>query len=174
MPRSEATSAETPRQELAGGRGRIAVWAITPNGAVLSGRLCRALCRSYRFLSASLAPEVGEMGRTAGTEGVSCRSFSKLSEAVAEEFGRFSGHVFIMATGIVVRMIAKHLEDKTVDPAVVVVDDRGLHSISLLSGHLGGANALAEEVADILNVATISLPLYSFLRAAASLTACSS
>jgi cobalt-precorrin 5A hydrolase len=52
-----------------------------------------------------------------------------------------------MATGIVVRSIAAHLAHKTTDPAVVVCDEAGQFAISLVSGHVGGANALACEVA---------------------------
>ena len=52
-----------------------------------------------------------------------------------------------MATGIVVRLLALSLQGKAVDPAVVVVDEAGRFAISLLSGHLGGANRLAEQVA---------------------------
>ena len=55
--------------------------------------------------------------------------------------------VFIMAAGIVVRTIAPLLTDKRTDPAVVVLDELGAHVVSLLSGHLGGANALAAEIA---------------------------
>jgi cobalt-precorrin 5A hydrolase len=54
-----------------------------------------------------------------------------------------------MATGIVVRMIAPLLEGKETDPAVVVMDDAGKFAISLLSGHLGGGNELAERCAFI-------------------------
>jgi cobalt-precorrin 5A hydrolase len=60
-----------------------------------------------------------------------------------------------MATGIVVRAIAPVLKDKTVDPAVVVVDDRGRFAVSLISGHIGGANRLASEVADLLGAAPV-------------------
>ena len=49
----------------------------------------------------------------------------------------------IMATGIVVRTIAPYIVHKTRDPAVVVMDEHGEYVISLLSGHLGGANDLA-------------------------------
>ena len=73
--------------------------------------------------------------------------FGSLTEMVAASFRRYEGHVFIMATGIVVRTVAGLLVHKTEDPAVVVVDDRGMFAISLLSGHLGGANRLAGEVA---------------------------
>jgi cobalt-precorrin 5A hydrolase len=52
-----------------------------------------------------------------------------------------------MASGIVVRMIAPLLEGKDQDPAIVVMDDAGRFAVSLLSGHLGGANRLAEQCA---------------------------
>ena len=55
-----------------------------------------------------------------------------------------------MAAGIVVRSIAPYLKGKDTDPAVVVVDEAGRFAISLLSGHLGGANELARGVAKIL------------------------
>ena len=55
--------------------------------------------------------------------------------------------VFFGAAGIAVRLLAPLLSDKMRDPAVVVVDDAGRHAISLLSGHEGGANRLATEVA---------------------------
>jgi cobalt-precorrin 5A hydrolase len=63
---------------------------------------------------------------------------------------QYTGHIFIMSTGIVVRVIAPLIRHKTEDPAVVVVDDRGMHAISLLSGHLGGANELAQKIAGII------------------------
>jgi cobalt-precorrin 5A hydrolase len=74
--------------------------------------------------------------------------FDRLGDALQVYFHRYSGHVFIMATGIVVRSMAPLLQHKTKDPAVVVVDECGQHAISLLSGHLGGANALARRVVD--------------------------
>jgi cobalt-precorrin 5A hydrolase/precorrin-3B C17-methyltransferase len=58
--------------------------------------------------------------------------------------------VFIMATGIVVRAIASLLRDKKTDPAVVVVDEAGRFAVSLVGGHLGGANELARDIAGFL------------------------
>ena len=58
--------------------------------------------------------------------------------------------VCVMASGIVVREIAPLLRSKHQDPGVVVLDELGQHAISLLSGHKGGANALAQQVADLL------------------------
>jgi cobalt-precorrin 5A hydrolase/precorrin-3B C17-methyltransferase len=58
--------------------------------------------------------------------------------------------IFIMATGIVVRTIAPFLKDKKTDPAVVVIDEKGRFAISLLSGHIGGANELTRKIANHL------------------------
>ncbi|MDZ7664230.1 MAG: hypothetical protein U5K27_02690 [Desulfotignum sp.] len=66
--------------------------------------------------------------------------FHRLSEAVSEQFHAYDCHVFIFSTGIAVRILAPLLVSKLTDPAVVVLDDKGLHAISLLSGHIGQAN----------------------------------
>ena len=58
--------------------------------------------------------------------------------------------IFIMAAGIVVRTIGPLLEDKRKDPAVIVLDEKGKFAISLLSGHVGGANERTEEIANFL------------------------
>lgn len=70
---------------------------------------------------------------------------------VEEEWNRRDGFVFVGATGIAVRMIAPHIKDKLKDPAVVVVDETGQFVISLLSGHIGGANELTEVLASTMN-----------------------
>ncbi len=68
---------------------------------------------------------------------------------------KYDAIVFISATGIAVRMCASFIKDKTVDPAVVVIDDLGRYSISLLSGHIGGANELAKELSLFLGTEPI-------------------
>ena len=78
------------------------------------------------------------------------QGFASFGEAVARYWPTARGHVFVAATGIVVRCIAPLLRHKADDPAVVVCDQAGRFAISLLSGHLGGANALAERVAACL------------------------
>ena len=70
-------------------------------------------------------------------------------ENLQEGFGKYDSLVCIMATGIVVRILAPLIVHKTSDPAVVVLDQKGKYAISLLSGHLGGANDLAREMAAI-------------------------
>lgn len=65
-------------------------------------------------------------------------------------FKEDDGLIFVGAVGIAVRACAPFLEGKAEDPAVVVVDELGKYSISLLSGHVGGANDLARMAADVL------------------------
>lgn len=74
----------------------------------------------------------------------------RLDEFCGELFERHRSLVFIMATGIVVRSIAPYIKDKRYDPAIVVLDEKGKNVISLLSGHLGGANALTHQIAGML------------------------
>lgn len=81
--------------------------------------------------------------------------------------GRFredDGMIFVGACGIAVRSIAPYVASKKTDPAVLVIDECGKYVISLLSGHLGGANDLALKVADILKgqaVVTTATDLHS-------------
>lgn len=72
------------------------------------------------------------------------------AEWTAEAFPRAQGLIFVGAAGIAVRSIAPHLRHKSSDPAVVVVDEKGQFAIPILSGHLGGANDLAREIAGAL------------------------
>lgn len=74
-----------------------------------------------------------------------------ISECVAEQFSKVEAIVFIGAVGIAVRSIAPCLVHKSVDPAVVAVDETGKFCISLLSGHFGGANDLAEKIAELID-----------------------
>ncbi len=69
-----------------------------------------------------------------------------LNEMTGELFKQYDVLIFIMATGIVVRMIAPYLQDKLQDPAVLVMDEEGRNVISLLSGHMGGANQMTHTV----------------------------
>ncbi len=117
---------------------KIAVWVITPNGTQLADMLSMNVSDVDVYVSQNIR------------ETTVCFKFRSLSGTLAEKFHQYSGHIFIMSTGIVIRVIAPLIRHKTKDPAVVVVDDRGIHAISLLSGHLGGANQLTQKIAGII------------------------
>jgi cobalt-precorrin 5A hydrolase len=72
----------------------------------------------------------------------------KLGDSVKDYFSKADAIVAVMATGIVVRMIAPLLKSKLSDPAVVCVDTTGRFAVSLLSGHYGGANELTRLIAN--------------------------
>ena len=69
---------------------------------------------------------------------------------INDKWSKFDAFVFIGALGICVRTIAPLIKDKHEDPAVVCIDSLGQNVISVLSGHIGGANDLTREIAGIL------------------------
>ena len=118
-----------------------AIIAITRNGALLGQKLRESLPGSELYVSSRYAGQAGK-NREIFAPG-------ELKELIVRLWNCVDGFVLIMATGIVVRMVAPLLVSKASDPAVVVMDDAGKFAISLLSGHLGGANELAERCAFI-------------------------
>lgn len=116
-----------------------AIIAITPRGAELARKLAVSLPETTCHL-----PERFRLPDNGGY-------FSEpLKQYLPQIFQNHDGLICIMATGIVIRLLAPCLQGKAVDPAVVVVDEAGGFAISLLSGHLGGANRLAKQVANAL------------------------
>lgn len=71
-----------------------------------------------------------------------------IANLTTEIFNEYSHLIYVMATGIVVRAIVPLLKDKTIDPGVLVIDEKGSNVISLISGHIGGANELAMDISD--------------------------
>ncbi|ETR74173.1 MAG: cobalt-precorrin 5A hydrolase [Candidatus Magnetoglobus multicellularis str. Araruama] len=117
---------------------QIAFWAITPEGAFLANSLRNKIDSVKLFVS-----------KKANNELKDTISFDSLRLTLNAVFHKFDGHVFFMATGIVVRMISNLIVHKISDPAVVVMDEKGHHCISLLSGHIGGANELTRMLSDV-------------------------
>lgn len=116
-----------------------AIIAVTARGAAVAARLAR-----------SLAGPCDVFVHQGKGEAIGARTFDRLETLMPRLFTHYQRLVFIMAAGIVVRVIASWVRDKYHDPAVVVVDEAARHAVSLLAGHLGGANDLAREVAAVL------------------------
>lgn len=88
--------------------------------------------------------------RSAGVKAKVHVRMQSLSEWTAEQFASSDALIFIGAAGIAVRAVAPFLKDKLKDPAVLVIDEKAQYVIPILSGHVGGANLLAEKIAGIL------------------------
>lgn len=115
---------------------RCAVFTATPRGTKTALRV-----------RASLDASVDIFVKAGQEMPAEVRVYERLAPQVEAAFRQYDALVFIMATGIAVRMIAGSLKSKLEDPAVLVLDEEAQHVISLLSGHIGGANELTRELA---------------------------
>ncbi len=151
---------------------RTAVLALTAQGAETARRVQQALPDADVYLSKRAADALATQDKAAGSDAAAgdtatdstapaggssmtdwlagVQTFSRIVAATADVFSRYDALVFLMATGIVVRSIAPLIRSKLADPAVVVMDEKAKHVISLLSGHVGGANALTRQLAAAL------------------------
>lgn len=107
----------------------ILIFYITDNGRALAERLTE------------FYPKAG------------VKRFNK--QTICDEWLPGRAFVCIMAAGIVLRSIALLIKDKKTDPSVIVLDEKGKYAISLLGGHLAGANQMAEEIAGFLGGAPV-------------------
>ncbi|MPM64391.1 Cobalt-precorrin-5A hydrolase [bioreactor metagenome] len=123
---------------------RIALISVTNNGALLADRLAHKLDGDITVFQ--------KAGRNSTNNDF---VYSSLSMLVRDIFSKYDSLIFIMAAGIVVRVIAPFVSDKRFDPAIVVMDDQGQHVISLLSGHIGGANELTLKISKALGAKAV-------------------
>ena len=128
---------------------KIAIVAITRHGIMLAGKLIAALPGAKLFVPEKFRAEAEALSSHA-----TCYA-GKTGDQIPELFSAFDGIIAIFSLGAVVRLIAPHLKSKGVDPAVVVLDENGKFAIPVLSGHLGGANALAGHLATVLGATAV-------------------
>ncbi len=118
----------------------IACYALSQNGLKLAKEIA-AKFKAHIYVHEGLWEE----------DKFEKHEFSNLPLLIARTFHEYDAHIFICAAGIAVRSIAPNIVHKGLDPAVVVCDELGNYAISLLSGHWGGGNALAENLAQCLS-----------------------
>ncbi|AUB85520.1 cobalamin biosynthesis central domain-containing protein [Candidatus Thiodictyon syntrophicum] len=129
---------------------RIAVLAITRPGVALAGRLVAALPGAHLFVPSALGSvaAVAAPGAHTGHDGPT-------RDLMPGLFADWEAIIATFSLGALVRLIAPHLRDKYRDPAVLALDEAGRFVIPVLSGHLGGANALAGHVARVLGATAV-------------------
>lgn len=116
---------------------RIYIISFTSAGAALAGRVMQKLPSRYEKVCFIKRKDALPM------EGIEVKNLREWTKRAFEEA---DGILFIGACGIAVRSIAPFVEDKWKDPAVLVMDEQGLHCISLLSGHVGGGNEMCRDI----------------------------
>ena len=77
------------------------------------------------------------------------------SDKIVKLFKNNDGLICLFSLGAVIRLLSSHIKDKKTDPAVIVIDDNANFVISVLSGHLGGANELSNEIADKIGATSV-------------------
>lgn len=106
-----------------------------------------------RMAIISFTEQGGKLGDTIGKDFVAdtyknAKDIISLTEKLMEKYDAL---VFIGAAGIAVRAVSPYIRSKDRDPAVIVCDERGRFVIPLLSGHIGGANAIAADISRKIN-----------------------
>lgn len=119
----------------------IAVIAVSPQGITIAEQLKAEWQEQLTIFSTHQHSSV--------------ESIRNIKEHVDAHFGDYSAWVFIGAMGICIRTIAEHVQHKYHDPAVINIDSTGCFVVSVLSGHVGGANELTEHIASLLGAQAV-------------------
>ncbi len=124
--------------------GKIAFICVTKNGLDLAFNIRNSIFNGDIYTTDKIIQNLEEIKHPTNIiEG-------KLSDFMPYLFMNYDCLIFIMATGIVVRAIANEIKTKFDDPAVLVIDEKGTNVISLLSGHMGGANEMTNYISSII------------------------
>lgn len=128
---------------------RVALIAITKHGAGFVEKLAPRLPDAEAVVAEKFAGLLHSLpNRVRPYTGA-------FSARIGELFKTYDQLVFFVSLGAVVRLIAPHLKSKDDDPGVLVVDDAARFVIPVLSGHVGGANAYAEQLAALLGATAV-------------------
>lgn len=127
---------------------QTAIVAVSRPGAALARRLASSITDATLYLERRTGAD--------DTDDVQAHLYDlPLRPVIQDLFARYGALVVFLPVGATVRLLAPVLGNKRQDPAVVCVDDAGRYAVSLLSGHLGGADALAHRVADAIGAQAV-------------------
>ena len=124
---------------------RISVLAITKNGIEM-GLSLKNLFPDWQIFAPSKFSDNNEMINWYD---------DSTSIKIVDLFQSNDALICLFSLGAVIRLIAPHIKDKKTDPAVIVIDDKAQFVISVLSGHLGGANELSNNIAAKINATPV-------------------
>ncbi|MBS1268073.1 MAG: hypothetical protein MAG458_00791 [Nitrosopumilus sp.] len=124
---------------------KVSVLAITKNGIKI-GHSLKEIFPNWEIY----APE------KFSNEEMKIKWYSEpTSKKIVELFQKNNALICIFSLGAVIRLISPYLKDKKTDPAIIVIDDKSNFVISVLSGHIGGANQLTNEIAEKLKAISV-------------------
>ncbi len=112
-------------------------------------------CICFTDNGADLMKKMFEYALKEGMEDAIYGKAESLGTWVSDNFRTGNILIFIGAMGIAVRAIAPLIEDKSTDPAVIVIDEKGMYVIPVLSGHLGGAVKASRKIADLIGATPV-------------------
>ena len=124
---------------------KVAILAITKNG-IKMGLSLKNLFPDWKVFAPSKFSDNNEVIEWYN---------DSTSIKIVDLFKSNDALIFLFSLGAVIRLIAPHIKDKKTDPAVIVIDDKAQFVISVLSGHLGGANELSNDIAQKINAVPV-------------------
>ena len=124
---------------------KVAILAITKNG-IKMGLSLKNLFPDWKVFAPSKFSDNNEVIEWYN---------DSTSIKIVDLFKSNDALICLFSLGAVIRLIAPHIKDKKTDPAVVVIDDKAQFVISVLSGHLGGANELSNDIAQKINAVPV-------------------
>lgn len=124
---------------------KIAIISLTEKGRILSADIEKALLSQHHITRYCFSTHSDDFSR----------KFDNIYKLTEEIFLHSDALIFVCACGIAVRAVSAFVSSKISDPAVIVADDGGKFVIPVLSGHIGGANRLAEAVAEKINALAV-------------------
>ncbi len=128
---------------------QIVLVAITKHGAGQVKSLAEKLPEADIVVSEKFSATMN------GLDNNVCAYNGAFREQISALFANYDQIVFFVSLGAVVRLIAPYLKSKDEDPGVIVVDDAAQFVIPVLSGHVGGANACSEKIAELIQATAV-------------------